>query len=249
MRSGFFGEGFEEYLYFQQKLIKILLDAAEVVGTLNMPEGKELADLNIKVQSDSFKVMVTGNLKSGKSTFINALLGEKILPAYAPPCTGVITEVKYGTEKRAVLHFRDPLPSSLPSQLADKAVSHMDEYKGKQIPPLEVLCDEIWDYITTPIETDTEQMKLQLPYKKVEFFYPLDILEKGMEIIDFPGLNEDETRINVIMDYLNKVDAVLYVVNAQRIYTRDEMEFVEKSLAGNYFGPVIFVVNKIDMIP
>ena len=53
-----------------------------------------LKQLHQRVQSDRFKIMVLGEFKRGKSTFINALLGEEILPAYAVPCTAIINEIK-----------------------------------------------------------------------------------------------------------------------------------------------------------
>lgn len=238
----------EGYQHQQKELADILSGAAEVTQSLRMSKEKELTNLSAKVRSDSFKVMVTGTFKNGKSTFINALLGEEVLPAYALPCTAVINEVKYGTEKRALLYFRDPLPTPLPEQLAVKAVRHMEAYKGRKIPPLEIPYDEIEDYVVIPMGTDAEQMKLQSPYEKVELFYPLEILKNGVEIIDSPGLNEDETRTKVTMEYLSKVDAILYVLNAGAICAGDEMKFVENDLEGNNFDSVIFVVNKFDTI-
>lgn len=239
---------FKEYKKNQQELAEILKDASTVTSGLNMSKEKELAQLSEKIQNDTFKIMVTGTFKNGKSTLINALLGEEILPAYALPCTAVINEVKYGTRKKAILYFRNPLPDPLPEKLAEKAARHMDRYKGRRIPPLEIPYDEIKDYVVIPIGTDEKQMKLQSPYEKVELFYPLELLKNGVEIIDSPGLNEDETRTRVTMDYLGKVDAVLYVLNANAICAGDEMKFVQNDLKGNQFDSVFFVVNRIDQI-
>jgi len=239
---------FKEYKKNQQELAEILKDASAVISGLNMSKEKELADLSEKTQNDTFKIMVTGTFKNGKSTFINALLGEEILPAYALPCTAVINEVKYGTEKKAILYFRNPLPDPLPEKLAEKAVRHMNKYKGKPIPSLKIPYDEIEDYVVIPMGADEKQMKLQSPYEKVELFYPLELLKNGVEIIDSPGLNEDETRTKVTMDYLGKVDAVLYVLNASAICAGDEMKFVQNDLKGNQFDSVFFVVNRFDQI-
>lgn len=241
-------ENFKMYQKNQKELAEIIKGASEVTCQLNMSKEKELAELSTKVQNDTFKIMVTGTFKNGKSTFINALLGEEILPAYALPCTAVINEVKYGTEKKAILYFRDPLPNPLPESLAEKAVHHMKKYQGKPIPPLKIPYDEIEDFVVIPIGADEKQIKLQSPYEKVELFYPLDILENGVEIIDSPGLNEDETRTRVTMDYLSKVDAILYVLNANAICAGDEMKFVENDLKGNNFDSVFFVVNRFDQI-
>ena len=85
-------------------------------------------------------------------------------------------------------------------------------------------------------------------YEKVELFYPLELLKNGVEIIDSPGLNEDETRTKVTKDYLTKVDAILYVLNASAICAGNEMEFVKDDLQGNDFDSVFFVVNRFDQI-
>ncbi len=238
----------EKYQEYQKELAQVLEGAAEVTSRLNMSKEKELAQLSKKVQSDTFKIMVTGTFKNGKSTFINALIGEEILPAYALPTTAIINEVKYGTEKRAMLYFREKLPEPLPDKLADKAVRHMEQYKGQKIPPLEIPYDEIEDYVVIPMGVDEKQMKLQSPYEKVELFYPLEILKNGVEVIDSPGLNEDETRTRVTMEYLQKVDAILYVLNANAICAGDEMKFVKNDLYDKEIEDVFFVVNRFDQI-
>ncbi len=238
----------ENYRKNQEELADIIGSISQAISGLHMSKERELEELSQKVKNDTFKIMVTGTFKNGKSTFINALLGEEILPAYALPCTAVINEVKYGAEKRAVLHFREKLPDPLPEKLADRAVRHMNQYKGRAIPPLEIPYDEIEEYVVIPMGEDEKQMKRQSPYEKVELFYPLEILQNGVEIIDSPGLNEDETRTRVTMEYLNKVDAILYVLNANAICAGDEMRFVQNDLRGNQFESVFFVVNRIDQV-
>lgn len=241
-------ENFGEFQKHQQELASILRDAAQVSKELEMSRDKELASLSEKVHNDTFKIMVTGTFKNGKSTFINAMLGEEILPAYAVPCTAVINEVKYGEQKKAILHFRNPLPEVLPEKLAPAAAAHMKRHQGKPIPPMEIPYSEIEDYVVIPMGADEKQTKLQSPYEKVELFYPLELLKNGVEIIDSPGLNEDETRTKVTMDYLAKIDAILYVLNANAICAGDEMRFVEKDLKGNCIESVFFVVNRFDQI-
>lgn len=104
------------------------------------------------------------------------------------------------------------------------------------------------DYVVIPVGADEKQIKLQSPYEKVELFFPLELLKNGVEIIDSPGLNEDETRTRVTMDYLPKVDAVLYVLNANAICAGDEMKFVQNDLRGNNIDSVFFIVNRFDQI-
>ena len=62
---------------------------------------KPVISLNNQIENikkDKFVLMIAGEAKSGKSTFINAYLGEDILPMDVKQCTSSIIEIKYGTE-------------------------------------------------------------------------------------------------------------------------------------------------------
>ncbi len=234
----------------RERLGGMLSDASEVIQELNMTSaGDNLSKLGKKVYDDTFKIQVIGTFKNGKSTFINSLLGEAVLPAYALPCTAVINEVKYGPEKKAVLYFRNPLPEKLPASISDKALQHMKEHNMQEIPPLEIPYTEIEEYVTIPMGMDATEMLLESPYEKVELFWPLPLLEQGVEIIDSPGLNEAETRTRVTMDYLSKADAILFVLNATALCGMAEMDFIENTLNASGFNDIFFVVNRFDCIP
>ena len=233
----------------RERLSSMLSESSEVVSELNMSSASEnLGKLSDKVNNDTFKIQVIGTFSNGKSTVINALLGENVLPAYALPTTAVINEVKYGDKKEAILHFRNPLPENLPESLSRKALSHMQKYNMENIPPLHIEYGEIEDYVVIPIGTDPKEMLLESPYEKVELFWPLPMLKEGVEIIDSPGLNESATRARVTMDYLSKADAILFVLAADHLCSQDEMEFIENNLNAYGFTDPFFVVNRFDLI-
>lgn len=48
------------------------------------------------IRADQFKLVVAGEAKSGKSTFINAYLGQEILPMDVLQCSSSVVEIKYG---------------------------------------------------------------------------------------------------------------------------------------------------------
>lgn len=234
----------------KERLSSMLSESSEVVNELNMTSASDsLGKLSEKVCNDTFKIQVIGTFKNGKSTFINSLLGEAVLPAKALPCTAVINEVKYGEEKKAILHFRHPLPKDMPQSISQKALNHMSKYGSGVVPPLEISYNEIEDYVVIPMGEDHKEMLLESPYEKVELFWPLELLKEGVEIIDSPGLNEATTRTRVTMDYLSKADAILFVLSADRLCSQDEMEFIENNLNAYGFTEPFFVVNKFDLIP
>ncbi len=244
---------FEKYSAFRQKktdLAGILDESLKIFDRLNMDTFKEkIKSLSNKVANESFKVQIVGTFKNGKSTFINSFLGENVLPAYALPCTAVINEVKYGEKKRAVLHFKNPLPDKLPEELSQDALNHMKKYPKGNIPPIEIPYDKIEEYVVIPMGKDPKDMLLESPYEKVELYWPLELLKNGIEIIDSPGLNEHATRTKVTMDYLSKADAIIFVLNATTLCSMDEMNFIENNLKSQGFEDLFFVINRFDLIP
>lgn len=243
-------ESYKNYQQQRQTMEDLLGRASGVIGTLNMGQhGENLKAMQNKIHDDSFKIMVVGTFKNGKSTFINSFLGEDILPAYSIPTTAVINEVKYGESKRAVLHFRNPLPEKLPNEIPQRTMAHMQQHGMTNIPPLEIPYDEIEDYVVIPMGEDPREMLLESPYEKVELFWPLELLKNGVEIIDSPGLNEHATRTKVTMDYLRRADAILMVLNAQALCAATEMDFIENDLQAQGFEDPFFVINRFDCIP
>ena len=69
-----------------------------------------ITDLNAASQnlsSEVFRLLVLGDMKRGKSTFLNALMGENLLPTDVNPCTAVLTILRYGPQKRVTVYFND----------------------------------------------------------------------------------------------------------------------------------------------
>lgn len=243
---------YQQYASFKEKrlqLANMLTEGADILERLNMQQYREnLLKLSEKVENEAFKVQILGTFKNGKSTFINALLGEEVLPAYALPCTAIVNEVKWGEEKRAVVHFRNPLPEPLTTDIPEKALEHMKKYDMKDIPPIEIPYDEIRQYAVITLRKGKEELEYESPYEKIEVFWPLPLLQNGVEIIDSPGLNECATRTNVTMNYLTKADAVLFVLDATRILSADEMHVIEHTLKDHGFTDPFIIVNKFDVI-
>ena len=58
-----------------------------------LARAEELAD---KLENHKITVSVIGQFKRGKSTLVNAILEDKILPVGIVPVTAVVTTVEYG---------------------------------------------------------------------------------------------------------------------------------------------------------
>ena len=137
----------------------------------------EIADCKTaseNLKNGVFRLLVLGDLKRGKSTLLNALLGDKLLPSDVNPCTAILTILRYGTEKQVTLFFKNDRP---PQKLDIKTFAR--------------------EYTIDPDEAKTLAARNQLAFPEVDYAaieYPLPLLKKGIEIIDTPGLNDTEAR-------------------------------------------------------
>ena len=78
-----------------ESALRTLLTNVDLV-TSNSSLREKLLSLERKLASDQLNLAVLGQMKRGKSSFINALLGADILPTGVLPATAVITQIKYG---------------------------------------------------------------------------------------------------------------------------------------------------------
>ena len=223
-------QAYKEFEVKIKTLVRLIEQQMEIANFLNKPDQvANLINLQSIVQSTNFKVMILGEFKRGKSTFINALLGEEILPAFATPCTAIINEVKWGERQRAVLHF-----------------NQVDGQEKKE--PKEIPVDEIEEYVVIKEDVDQSQAINESPYEKLELFWPLELCKDRVEIIDSPGLNEHKTRQQVTESYLITVDAIILVLSCEQLFSKSEQEVVDNKLRLMGHEDIFFVCNRINLI-
>lgn len=241
---------FQRYSENRQKLQAIYDDAKNVFVNLGVQSELEQLDKNIEsLNRDSFKILVVGEFKRGKSTFINALLGEEVLPAFATPCTAVINEIKYSDQKKAVLHFANPLPSPMPRLAPDVEKYIAQHISEGQIPPMDIPIDRIEEFVVIPDPgKDQAESISQSPFSLVEIYWPIDLCKNRVEIIDSPGLNEHGTRTKVTTDYLSQVDAVIFVLSCSALASQSELSVISDSIIASGHEEIFFVCNRFDEI-
>ena len=179
-----------------------------------------LQELQEKLTNHVFSVGIMGEFKRGKSTVINALLGQEIVPADIAPCSATLNYIRWGTTKSGVIHFKD-------------GSSEVVEV------------DELSNYITK-ITAESEEMS-----EKVEdavVYYPCSFCQNGVQIIDTPGLNDDERMSRISEDVIPSLDAIIMVIAPGAPFSQSEAEFVRNKVLSSDLGRIIFVVNKIDQV-
>jgi ribosome biogenesis GTPase A len=158
---------------------------------------QKLLGLEQKLVSNQLFLAVLGQMKRGKSSLINALLGAEILPTGVLPVTSVITEIKYG-----------PAPGA--------AVSYTTGLREK------INLDTLADYIT---ESGNPSNRKQVA--SVEIAYPSAFLETGITLIDTPGIGSTRAHnTRTTASYLQHVDAGIVVLSVDPPITEVESLFI-----------------------
>lgn len=130
-----------------------------------------------------------------------------------------------------------------------------------QIPPLEIPYDQLNKYIAFPeptpdILSDEEKFKefrdkidKEIPYDVCELYLPAEILKNGVEFLDLPGLIIDPWKRNeVTLSYLERDDAVIYLLDATHPFTADEKEVINERLLKLGYTDLIMVANRFDIV-
>lgn len=180
-----------------------LNDLARIAGELGAVEiARDARSVAGRLASGLFHVAFVGQFKRGKSTLINALIGEAILPVGVVPVTAVITIVRHGAVTRARVRLADGSEQDVArDQIADYVAEDRNPGNRKGV---EVII------IETPNTT----------------------LASGMCLVDTPGLgsvfgaNTETTR-----RFLPHVDAAVVVLGADPPISGEEVSLV-KELAG-----------------
>lgn len=192
---------------------------------------RHLQALRERIEDTSSKVLVTGDLNAGKSTFCNALLRRKVLPEDQQPCTSIFCEVldareNCGIEEVHAVH-RD-------------AVYNRHDEATYDVYPLKDLERIVID--------NTVYMQCKV-YVKDARSIDESLLNNGVvdiALIDAPGLNMDTTKTTAIFARQEEIDVVVFVVSAMNHFTQTGTEFIRAAAAEKAY--LFVVVNHFDNI-
>ncbi|MGB5714173.1 MAG: dynamin family protein, partial [Waterburya sp.] len=107
----------------------------------------------------------------------------------------------------------------------------------------EVGIERLKEYVTKLTE---ESEKTAANVKEAVVYYPVNYCQNNVDIIDTPGLNDEEKMDEVTLAVLPEVDAAIMVIMALAPFSSSEREFLETKLLNNDLGRIIFLVTGID---
>lgn len=196
-----------------------------------------------RLEKENFKVLVIGAFSSGKSTFINALLGKKILPAKMLPSTAIICEIRYAEKIKCTLY-----PRQIPFH--DKVSGNI--HHG----PFEIQPEDLKNYIVIDNKVQEagdlagdmrSNAELHSPFERMVLEWPLGICRDGVEIIDSPGLNDPNSHDKITLEYLPNTDAIIYCMYCAHSFTSLDKKTIE-DLRNMGYRSIIFILTNFDLV-
>ena len=199
------------------------------------------ADLRARavwLESGCLRLVVVGMVSRGKSTLINALLGEERLVVDDQSSTGVISEIVYGKNTEEV---------TIVKKNGEKCAVPNDDFKEKY---------SLSEKEITSIQ-DSEHNKLpdrlmSIKQAVLEADYPLGRADGGLRIVDTLGLRAGEDAEEITEEFLHQADAVVVVIGNQGMLEGDdEKEFIKARLRldDKRLEHIFFVINYFQSKP
>ena len=251
----------EELYKIHSNLTPLLLESTQ----------NALIRIRQKLEDGRLCIGVTGVLSAGKSTFLNALLGQEILGSSNVPETANLTILRYGEQTGARVHFwskeqwTDLCTQGEYDEILKIFVQECEAHFGK----------ELESFITEPHSTKDIQANELSAYtsanhtsklcnliQKVELFTPLAFLQNGVEIVDVMNASCAATQkdIDFILESLleQNISRLLVVLTRIDLLSQEELnsslEYTKSSLAkqlkgADYKGDIASLISRIDFLP
>lgn len=198
---------------------------------------RHLDSLHSRISDTQSKVLITGDLNAGKSTFVNALLRRELMPTDQQPCTTVFCEVLDASElnngKEEVHMLKEGIKYNVEDSETftvyslddiDTIVSEAEDVSPEDAPMLKCYCE------------DKRSAKESLLRNGV-----VDIA-----LIDAPGLNRDSLKTTALFARQEEIDVVVFCLSAENHFTLSAKEFLWN--ASNDKAYIFIVVNKFEQI-
>ena len=151
------------------------------------------------VENPPIDVAILGQFKAGKSSFVNSLIGQDVLPVGVIPVTTVITRLRFGERERALISFYDGTNREIP-------VGSLDEYTSEAKNPSN--------------QKNVETVDIELP-ALADY--------AGLRLVDTPGLGSVfKAHMEVSSNWLPEVGAAVLAVSADRPLSENDLQLIRE---------------------
>ena len=208
-----------------QDVMHCAIALAEGMGEGFSASADRLLGLQQRLEQGQFNLAVLGQFKRGKSTLLNALLGEAVLPTSIVPLTAIPTFIRSGPNRHITVKYLDDRQS--------------EQHTAGSAAELEALLSRFVAEDANP--------KNRLGVSQVDVLHPAPILRKGVVLIDTPGIGSTfRHNTEATLNFLPQCDAALFLVSADPPITEVEVAFLKE--VRTKVPRLFFILNKVDYL-
>jgi len=165
-----------------------------------------------------FTLVVVGSFKRGKSTLINALLGEEVVTSDVAPETVTINEIRYGPRHTVEACLRD----------GGRVTLAPEQLRHDQLAP-----------ILAGLPQEVVSLDVRAPVEWLRGLCLVDTPGTGDLLQRFD---------RQVQEYLTRADAVLFVLSPLSPLSETERSFLHLAVLPQDFAKITFVVNMLDKV-
>ena len=205
-----------------------------------------------------FKIVIVGERKRGKSSLINAIIGQELSPVReSTPETATVVEFRYAHAPDYSVRFLDSsqfarledyLENEQDNLLLTRKIEHIRKgvADGTFIPGKLLSGITCWDDLSDYISLEGRFSGF---VARVSVGLPLDTLRSGVVLVDTPGLN-DTDRFHDYLSYEESLEAdcVIFVMDARDPGSNSELSLLRKLARSGRTVSIIGVLTNIDRL-
>lgn len=208
------------------------------------------------VKNPIYQIAIVGAIKAGKSTLINALVGEDLASVSVTPETATLTKFRYSEKNYVKIKFytKNKWEKIWQNATQKKAAKFINEYKKLNSESIKSnflgRSEERKEFLNIN-ELKAEIEKWTSSQSKEHYF--VEEIEIGINslklpsqvcLVDTPGLNDIvDYRSKITRDYIDSANAVLVCVNAKTLRNEEFLTLARVFAKARYKKDQVYVLG------
>jgi hypothetical protein len=212
-----------------KRLLSIISDVKNTKTIKAFPYLLEtLKNTEFELENNEFKITIVGEFSSGKSTFLNAIIGKDILPHGVKETTAAVTYIHNVPQNdrrlnKAVIHFREETMNDITLDVGENR-------------------NALVDYVTT----SDKKYRVVQDIVSVDIYVHFADIEDPIVLIDTPGMNGvAEGHKDITLHEIRHSHASICLFHLRGM-GKSDLEFIKELM--KYQETFFFVLNAIDDI-